>query len=58
MQHQPPTDLTATLRRALAFYADVKVYKPPYAGGEGQIMQDCGQIARKALEDAEMEGVE
>lgn len=37
------------LRGALSFYADVSKYPAPLTGGMGDLWQDCGQIATKAL---------
>lgn len=39
----------AALRGALSFYADTSKYPSPLTGGMGDLWQDCGQIATKAL---------
>lgn len=39
----------AALRGALSFYADTSKYPAPLTGGMGDLWQDCGQIATKAL---------
>ncbi|MDP8249954.1 hypothetical protein [Pseudochrobactrum saccharolyticum] len=48
----PAADLKADLERkdaALRFYADTSKYPAPLTGGMGALWEDCGQIARAAL---------